>query len=366
MIRVSHVSLPAGLNALARRGPADELTVYVSDALPPDRQRAAVRIALRASRRAGWRALLPAPSVALLLASGMTWLRRAASALRAHSVAWGTASAVLAAASTAVYFAAAPHQHGSVGLALPPAPAVSRSPVAIPSQPGHTSPRPAVGEDVGGRAAGSAEAAGHRGRKADVRRQHQRRVDRRRPPRYQASRHPQCQAQHPRSAAATASRCSASGRACAWRFSTAPAVRHMPAAACWIRSQAATGTVGGQARRWACSSVPSSPCRQVRASAMRPRTTSGGSPGVLAICRSVGSSYSKWLCSADLALGSPPAKILRHEPGVQPRRFSTTPRVLGETRWPFSSFPSVLSVTPVASAKARRSRMRSSTRRATT
>ena len=169
MIRVSHVSLQAGLNALARRGPADELTVYVSDALPPDRQRAAVRIALRASRRAGWRALLPAPSVALLLASGMTWLRRAASALRAHSVAWGTASAVLAAASTAVYFAAAPHQHGSVGLAPPPAPAVSRSPAAIPSQPGHTSPRPAVGEDVGGRAAGSAEAAGHRGRTADVR-----------------------------------------------------------------------------------------------------------------------------------------------------------------------------------------------------
>ncbi len=140
VIRVSHVSLPAGLNALARRGPADELTVYVSDALPPDRQRAAMRIALRASRRAGWRALLPAPSVALVLASGMTWLRRAASALRAHSVAWGTASAVLAAASTAVYFAAAPHQHGSVGSALPPAPAVSRSPVAIPSQPG-THPR---------------------------------------------------------------------------------------------------------------------------------------------------------------------------------------------------------------------------------
>src|SRR5882757_5562146 len=83
VIRVRHVSLPAGLNALARRGPADELTVYVSDALPPDRQRTAVRIALRASRRAGWRALLPAPSIALLLASGMTWLRRAASALRA-------------------------------------------------------------------------------------------------------------------------------------------------------------------------------------------------------------------------------------------------------------------------------------------
>ena len=140
VIRVSRVSLPAGLSALARRGPADELTVYVSDALPPDRQRAAVRIALRASRRAGWHAMLPAPSVALLLASGATWLRRAALALRAHRVAWGTASAVLAAASTTVYFAAAPHQHGPVGSAPPPAPAVSRSPVAVPSQPG-THPR---------------------------------------------------------------------------------------------------------------------------------------------------------------------------------------------------------------------------------
>ena len=136
VIRVSHVTLPAGLNALARRGPADELTVYVSDALPPNRQRAALRIALRASRRAGWRAILPAPSVALLLVSGMTWLRRATLALRAHRVAWGTASAVLAAASTAVYFGAAPHKHGSFGSAPPPAPAVSRSPVAIPSQPG--------------------------------------------------------------------------------------------------------------------------------------------------------------------------------------------------------------------------------------
>ena len=135
VIRVSHVTLPAGLNALARRGPDDELTVFVSDALNSDRQRAAVRMALRASRRAQWRASLPAPSVALLLAFGMTWLRRAFLALRAHSVAWGTASAVFALASATVYFAAAPHQHGPVGSAPPPAPAASRAPSAIPSQP---------------------------------------------------------------------------------------------------------------------------------------------------------------------------------------------------------------------------------------
>lgn len=138
VIRVSHVSLPAGLNALARRGPAGEPILYVSDVLPPDRQRAVVRLALRASRRPGWRAVLPAPPAAVLLASGITWLRRAALALRAHAVAWGTASAVLAAASTAVYFAAVPHQHVPAGSAAPPAPAVSRSPAGLPAQPGTT------------------------------------------------------------------------------------------------------------------------------------------------------------------------------------------------------------------------------------
>jgi len=122
----------------------------------------------------------------------------------------------------------------------------------------------------------------------------------------------------------------------------------------------------GQVRCRACSSVPPSPCRQLRARATRPRTTSGGSPGVLAMCHSVGSSYSACPRSGDPILGSPPARIRRHEPGAQPSRFSTMPRVLGETCWPFSSFPSVRSVTPVASAKARLSRMPSSTRRATT
>ena len=154
MIRVSHVTLPAGLNALARRGPDDELTVYVSDALHSDRQRAAVRIALRASRRAQWRASLPAPSAALLLAFGMTWLRRAFLALRAHSVAWGTASAVFAVASATVYFAAAPHQHGPVGSAPPPAPAASPAPSAIPGQPvAHPRARPSAGASAGASAA---------------------------------------------------------------------------------------------------------------------------------------------------------------------------------------------------------------------
>lgn len=66
MIRVSHISLPPGLSAIARRDADDELSVYVSDALDPARQRAAVRAALRASRRQPWRMLLPVPSALLL------------------------------------------------------------------------------------------------------------------------------------------------------------------------------------------------------------------------------------------------------------------------------------------------------------
>jgi hypothetical protein len=130
VIRVSHVALPAGLNALARREPDGGLSVYVSDALDPDRQRAAVRAAVRAARRTGWRAALPVPSAALLALS-LSGLRKGAGALRAHPVAWGTASAALAAASAAVYVAAVPHGHVPASAARPPAAAVSRPPVTV-------------------------------------------------------------------------------------------------------------------------------------------------------------------------------------------------------------------------------------------
>ncbi len=147
MIRVTHVSLPPGLSALTHRGPGDDLNVYVSDALDPGRQRAAVRVALRASRRAGWRAaLVPAPSVALLLAASLSWFRRAARVLRAHWVAWATATAAAAIASTAVYVATAPHPHG------PAAPVAGRSaapetslPVTRPHTSRHVSRPPAAG-----------------------------------------------------------------------------------------------------------------------------------------------------------------------------------------------------------------------------
>ena len=77
-----------------------------------------------------------------------------------------------------------------------------------------------------------------------------------------------------------------------------------------------------QARR-ACSSGPSPPCRQFRARATRPRTTSGGSPGVLAMCHSVGSSYSACPGSGDPTLGSPPAGIPGTNPG--PSRAGSRP-----------------------------------------
>lgn len=125
VIRLSHVALPPGLNALARRCPGDDLIVYVSDALEPERQRAAVRVALRASRPSRWHALLPMPSAAVLLVPGVSWLRRAAGLVRAHAVAWGTASAVLAAATAVMYFAPAPHPHSPAGGARPGVPGVS-------------------------------------------------------------------------------------------------------------------------------------------------------------------------------------------------------------------------------------------------
>src|SRR5580692_8040113 len=94
VIRINHVTLPPGLSAFARRTSAGDLEVFVSRELPPDRQRAAVRVALRASRRAGWRgALLPIP-VAGMLAGGGRWLRRVGKVVRMHPLACAAAAAV--------------------------------------------------------------------------------------------------------------------------------------------------------------------------------------------------------------------------------------------------------------------------------
>jgi hypothetical protein len=154
VIHLHHVNLPAGLSAFVRRGAKGELDVFVSAALEPARQRAAVRVALGAVRRRGLRAaLLPAP-LAALFAGGRAWLRPIARALRAHSVASAGAAALAAAAAITVV-AAVPHQvhhHGPASAAKPPAISRARTPGpgrttarARPRSAGRTQPAIAIG-----------------------------------------------------------------------------------------------------------------------------------------------------------------------------------------------------------------------------
>jgi outer membrane biosynthesis protein TonB len=140
MIRLERVTLPAGLKALLRRDPQGDLVIYVSDALDPARQRAAVVEAIRASRRSGWRAALPPAGIALFAGLRM-WLARSARALRARPTAWVPAATAVAVGATAagIFFANAPHGNGPSTSALPPAHAG-----ATPHQPG-TQPRAHAG-----------------------------------------------------------------------------------------------------------------------------------------------------------------------------------------------------------------------------
>jgi hypothetical protein len=127
MIRINHITLPAGLSAFARRDPAGDLEVFVSATLSHDRQRAAVRMALRASRRAGWRgALLPVP-VAALLTGGHRWLGRISRVLRLHPLA-SAATATLTAAAGVAAVAVLPQQPGHVSTGQLPAPAAVAPP----------------------------------------------------------------------------------------------------------------------------------------------------------------------------------------------------------------------------------------------
>jgi len=120
MIRIRHLNLPAGLSALARRSPDGDLEIFVSDALEPLRQRAAVRVALRSSRQSGWRAgLLPVPLVPLR-AVGISGLRAAARALRVHALA-STAAATLAVAAAAALIIALPQHHVPLSAGKQPA-----------------------------------------------------------------------------------------------------------------------------------------------------------------------------------------------------------------------------------------------------
>lgn len=119
MTRIERVALPDGLRAIARRDENGDLVIYVSSALDARRQRAAVIEAIRASRRAGWRAGLPIGIA--LLAGFRLFARRAATAIRARPAAW-TGAAV--AGATAVVVASlllptSPRSHGPAASAQP-------------------------------------------------------------------------------------------------------------------------------------------------------------------------------------------------------------------------------------------------------
>lgn len=132
MTRLEHVSLPAGLSAIARWGENGELTITVSAALEPGQQRDAVRVALRAARRHSWPlGLLPVPAFAFLPAIRAS-LRNLGRVVRAHAAATAvvTSSVVLGVAGAAVMVATAPHAHTGAGSAPGAAPSYRPSPAA--------------------------------------------------------------------------------------------------------------------------------------------------------------------------------------------------------------------------------------------
>ena len=166
MIRVRHITLPSGLIAVVRKDSDGGLQVFVSDTLPADRQRAAVRLALRSIYRPGRRAgLLPVP-VGLLL--GICWrsIMPITRAVRSHVIA-SSAAAFLAAAGAAALIVGLPQHHGPTMAGQGPgrgqvhAPAVGRTHVAgEPRKPGlGRSPLPKPGAtDVAGRSAATPSA----------------------------------------------------------------------------------------------------------------------------------------------------------------------------------------------------------------
>jgi hypothetical protein len=108
VISVRHTTLPEGLSVLALRDAGGNVTLFVSDAITPDRQRAAVRAALGASRRAGWRAVLIPLPVAAMLTQVRTRFSAVIKACQAHAAV--TAAAVLAVAAAAAIVAVVPHR----------------------------------------------------------------------------------------------------------------------------------------------------------------------------------------------------------------------------------------------------------------
>jgi hypothetical protein len=133
MIRLNHVTLPPGLRAMARRDPHGDLELFVSRTLPADRRRAAVRVALAASRRAGWSGeLLPVPVAAMLVGAGR-WLGRIGRLLRLHPVTTAAVSA-MAITGAVVGVAVVPHAPSHVSGGVMPVP-----PAAVAPAPGQGS-----------------------------------------------------------------------------------------------------------------------------------------------------------------------------------------------------------------------------------
>jgi hypothetical protein len=135
MIRIERVILPNGLRAIARRDENGDLVIYVSNALDAGRQRTAVMEAVRASKRAGWRAGLPL-GVALLAALRL-WLGRAATAIHARPAAWAASAVTVTAGVAAVgaLLLAPPHSRSPAASGRPPA-AASLSPPHQQGEPG--------------------------------------------------------------------------------------------------------------------------------------------------------------------------------------------------------------------------------------
>jgi hypothetical protein len=141
MIRVRHEPLPSGLSAVVRRRPGGDTDIVVSTLLTPARQRAAVRVGLRAARPADQRSVLPIPLVGLL---ALAWAstRAIVRGLRLHPVALVTgAGAITAVTAAAVVIAVVPLQHGPAGSGHPAAGALS--PAAPAPAPGQSVARPA-------------------------------------------------------------------------------------------------------------------------------------------------------------------------------------------------------------------------------
>ena len=109
-VRGSDLNLPPGLHSVAWRDPDGKLNFRVSDALPPARQRAALRRAMRACGGRGWRKLLPVPPAALPAPPGTRTADRARGAQLASWTAVAAVAAVLAAGAAGAYLAFAP-QH---------------------------------------------------------------------------------------------------------------------------------------------------------------------------------------------------------------------------------------------------------------